>query len=113
PADPDTLLVITDGSGVHRSTDGGDTWQLSVGGSGVLAGRAIRFAPGSSTTLYVGASSLAVFRSTDGGDSFSQSAHGISELALTDIAANPTNPDELAVSFEGQNNGGVMTSANG
>jgi hypothetical protein len=57
--------------------------------------------------------SLAVFRSADGGDSFTQSADGISELGLTAIRANPFDPDELAVSFEGQNDGGVLTSTDG
>jgi hypothetical protein len=113
PADPDTILVPTDGSGVHRSTDGGDTWELGVGGSGALAARSLRHAPGSSSVLLLGASSLAVWRSTDGGDSFGQSADGISELGLTAIRANPLDPDELAVSFEGQNDGGVMSSTDG
>jgi photosystem II stability/assembly factor-like uncharacterized protein len=113
PADPDTILVATDGSGVHRTTDAGDTWELSVGDTGALSGRALRFRPGSSSELFLGTSSLAVFRSRDGGDSFTSSADGISELGLTSIAANPRDRDELAVSFEGQNNGGVMSSTDG
>lgn len=110
PADPDTILVATDANGVHRTTDGGQSWEIGVGGSQSLAGRSLRFAPGSSTELLLGTSSLAVFRSADGGDSFSQTSTGISELGLTSIAANPQNPDELAVAFEGQNDGGVLTS---
>jgi hypothetical protein len=113
PADPDTMLVATDGSGVHRSVDGGETWQLGVGGTGALAARSLRFAPGSSAELFLGTSSLAVFRSADGGDTFGQSAEGISELGLTSIRANPLDPDEIAVSFEGQNDGGVLSSTDG
>jgi hypothetical protein len=113
PADPATILAATDGSGVHRSTNGGDTWELGIGGSGALATRSLRYAPGSSSELFLGASSLAVFRSSDGGDNFGQSADGISELGLTAIRANPLDPDELAVSFEGQNDGGVMSSTDG
>ncbi|MPZ27971.1 MAG: hypothetical protein GEV12_16565 [Micromonosporaceae bacterium] len=113
PADPDTILVATDANGVHRSTDGGQNWEIGVGGTQSLAGRSLAFAPGSSSTLLLGVSSLGVFRSADGGDSFVQSATGISELGLTSIAANPLDPDELAVGFEGQNDGGVLTSADG
>ncbi|MGH3681585.1 MAG: WD40/YVTN/BNR-like repeat-containing protein, partial [Natronosporangium sp.] len=113
PADPDTILVATDANGVHRSTDGGQTWEIGVGGSGSLAGRSLAFAPGSSTTLVLGTSSLGVFRSTDGGDSFVQSATGISELGLNSIAVNPQDSDELAVGFEGQNDGGVLSSTDG
>jgi photosystem II stability/assembly factor-like uncharacterized protein len=113
PADAGTILVATDGAGVHRTTDGGESWQIGVGGSGSLAGRALRFSPGSSSELFLGTSSLAVFRSTDAGDSFTSSAQGISELGLTSIAANPRDPAELAVSFEGQNDGGVLTSTDG
>jgi hypothetical protein len=54
-----------------------------------------------------------VFRSPDGGDTFGQSSDGIAELGLTSIAANPQDPAELAVSFEGQNDGGVLSSTDG
>jgi photosystem II stability/assembly factor-like uncharacterized protein len=113
PADAQTILVATDGSGVHRTTDGGATWQISIGGTGSLAGRSLRFRPGSSTDLFLGTSSLAVFRSTDGGDNFLQSSNGISELNLFSVDANPLAPEQLAVAFQGLNNGGVLTSLDG
>ncbi len=40
----------------------------------------------------------------------STSSEGISELDLYSIDANPLNPDEIAVAFQGQNNGGVFAS---
>src|SRR4029450_11354507 len=39
-----------------------------------------------------------------------QSSEGISELDLFSIDANRLNPDELAVAFQGLNNGGVLSS---
>jgi len=87
PNDSQTILVATDGTGVHRTTDGGATWQISIGGTEALAGRSLRFRPGSSTELFLGTSSLAVFRSTDGGDTFTSSSHGISLLNLFSIHA--------------------------
>jgi len=113
PNDTQTILVAIDGSGVNRTTDGGDTWQIGVGGTGALAGRSLRFRPDSSTELFLGTSSLAVFRSTDGGDHFVQSSHGISEINLFSVDANPLASNELAIAFQGQNNGGVLSSLDG
>ena len=110
PNDAQTILVAVDGSGVNRTTDGGATWQIGAGGTSTLAGRSLRFRPGTSTDLLLGTSSLAVFGSTDGGGSFTQSSSGISELNLFSVDANPLVPTELAVAFQGANNGGVLSS---
>src|SRR5439155_18017639 len=40
-------------------------------------------------------------------------SRGISSLDLFSIHANPLDPDELAVAFQGANNGGVFSSADG
>jgi len=104
------VFVAIDGGGVNRTTDGGVTWQIGIGGSQALAGRSIRFRPGSSQELFLGTSSLAVFHSTNSGDTFVQSSEGISELDLFSIDANTLNPDEMAVAFQGLNNGGVLSS---
>ena len=112
PNDAQTILVAVDGSGVNRTTDGGATWQIGIGGTGALAGRSLRFRPGTSTDLFLGTSSLAVFRSTDSGNNFVQSSNGITELSLFSIDANSLVPDELAEAFQGANNGGVLSSTN-
>jgi photosystem II stability/assembly factor-like uncharacterized protein len=113
PSDTARIFAAIDGGGVNRTTDGGVTWQIGVGGTGALAGRSIRFRPGDSQELFLGTSSLAVFHSTDSGDTFVQSSEGISELDLFSIDANPLVPDELAVAFQGANNGGVISSLDG
>lgn len=113
PTDSGTLLVATAGTGVHRSTDGGATWQVTVAGTAALTGRAVRFRPGSSEQVLLGADSRAVFRSTDGGASFTQSANGISEIELHSVHANPRNPREIAIAFQGQNAGGVFSTVDG
>src|SRR5438874_1082487 len=110
PSDAARIFVAIDGGGVNRTTDGGATWQIGIGGSQALAGRSIRFRPGSSEDLFLGTSSLAVFHSTNSGDTFVQSSEGISELDLFSIDANRLNPAEIAVAFQGQNNGGVLSS---
>jgi photosystem II stability/assembly factor-like uncharacterized protein len=110
PNDSAKIFVAIDGGGVNRTTDGGATWQVGIGGSQALAGRSIRFRPGNSQDLFLGTSSLAVFHSTNSGDTFVQSSEGISELDLFSIDANPLDPNEIAVAFQGQNNGGVLSS---
>ena len=107
------IFVAIDGGGVNRTTDGGATWQVGIGGTQALAGRSIRFRPGNSQELFLGTSSLAVFHSTNSGDTFVQSSEGISELDLFSIDANPLNPAEIAVAFQGLNNGGVLSSLDG
>ena len=109
-SDSARIFVAIDGGGVNRTTDGGATWQIGIGDTQALAGRSIRFRPGSSQELFLGTSSLAVFHSTNSGDTFVQSSEGISELDLFSIDANPLNPDEISVAFQGQNNGGVLRS---
>jgi photosystem II stability/assembly factor-like uncharacterized protein len=113
PNDAQTILVAVDGSGVNRTTDGGATWEIGIGGTGALAGRSLRFRSGTSTDLFLGTSSLAVFRSTDSGNTFVQSSNGITELNLFSVDANPLGPGELAVAFQGLNDGGVLTSLDG
>jgi photosystem II stability/assembly factor-like uncharacterized protein len=110
PNDAARIFVAIDGGGVNRTTDGGVTWQIGIGGSQALAGRSLRFRPGNSQELFLGTSSLAVFHSTNGGDTFVQSSEGISELDLFSIDASPLDADEIAVAFQGQNNGGVFSS---
>lgn len=113
PIDPDRIWVATDGTGIHRSNDGGATWATGIGGSGNLATQSVRFVPDDADRILLGVSSLAVFRSSDGGESFAQSADGISELNLFSIDANPLDPQEVAVAFQGNNNGGVLLSSDG
>lgn len=113
PIDSQTIFVSTDGAGINRTIDGGANWDIGVGGSGALATQSIRFEPGNLTHLFSGASSLGVFRSTDGGDNFVGSSSGISELPLFSIATSPVDPLQIAVAFQGNNNGGVFSSADG
>ena len=48
PLDPDTLLVATEGEGMNRTTDGGESWEIGIGGTADLVAQSRRFRPGSS-----------------------------------------------------------------
>src|SRR5438552_579308 len=113
PSDSARIFVAIDGGGVNRTTDSGVTWQVGIGGTQALAGRSIRFRPGNSQELFLGTGSLAVFHSTNDGDTFVQSSEGISELNLFSIDASPLEPAQLAVAFQGLNDGGVFSSTDG
>jgi hypothetical protein len=73
----------------------------------------VRFAPGSSSRLLLGANSTGILQSTDTATSFAIVSNGISQVNIRGVAANPNNPLEMAVAFEGQNNGGVYRSTDG
>ncbi|MCH7705340.1 MAG: hypothetical protein IIB61_09515, partial [Planctomycetes bacterium] len=113
--DPNNANVIyagSAGSGVFRTTDGGDTWTFFVGGSGSLSLNSVRFAPGDSTRILLGASSVGVLQSTDAGDSFLPSSVGIGALNVVSAAAHPNDEAHLAIAFQGLNDGGVFSSIN-
>ncbi|MCY2960988.1 MAG: hypothetical protein NTY35_12560 [Planctomycetota bacterium] len=112
PNNANTLYVATAGNGLYRSTNGGSAWSLAVGGTGSLSVNAVGFAPGSSSTLYTGSASNAVWKSSDSGANFAASSTGIGALDVYSIASNPLNESELAIAFQGLNNGGVYTSTN-
>jgi len=110
PNDANTVYVATAGAGLFRSTNGGSAWSISVGGTGSLSLNAVSFSPGSSSTILTGGSSVAVWKSTDAGANFAASSNGIGALDVYSIASNPFNANELAIAFQGLNNGGVYTS---
>jgi photosystem II stability/assembly factor-like uncharacterized protein len=75
PADPRTVYAArhpSNGSGVFRSLDGGETWEaLTVGEVGLQEGiRCLAADPILPTTLYAGTLGGKVLRSADGGDSW-------------------------------------------
>jgi photosystem II stability/assembly factor-like uncharacterized protein len=110
PANPAVILAATPAAGVNRSVDGGQTWQTGIGATAALTTRSVRFMPGSSTRVLLGADSTGVLRSDNAGSSFVISSAGIRELNITAIQSNPLNSAEIAASHAGENNGGVYTS---
>lgn len=113
PNNSDIIYAATDGQGVNRTFNGGDTWEISAGNTADTALNSVDFAPGSSDVIYLGASSKGVFKSTDSGDNFEPSSAGIGALNVVSVDANPNNADELAIAFQGLNDGGLFTSTDG
>ncbi len=113
PNNPNILFVASAGAGLYRSTNGGSAWTTMVGGTGSLSVNSVGFAPGSSSTLFTGSASNAVWKSTNAGANFAASSTGIGALDVFSIDSNPLNANELAIAFQGLNNGGVFTSLDG
>jgi hypothetical protein len=110
PSNTQNVYVGTQRAGVGKSIDGGNTWMFGVGGTGSLPVNDIELAPGAPATIYLGMGSVAVFKSTNAGAAFNASAAGIRQLNVSSIAVNPANPAEMALSYSGQNDGGIFES---
>lgn len=113
PNDNNTILAGSIDQGLFMSTDAGANWTFGAGGSSGLALKEASYEPGSSTDIYLGATSNAVWKSTDSAASFAPSSVGIGQLNVMAIASNPLNSREMAIAFEGQNNGGLYSTLDG
>src|SRR5712675_258888 len=111
PNNPNVILAATV-DGVHKSIDAGQTWTISVGGTATYSMANVRFAPASSTRVAMGVASLGVILSDNAVTNTRISSVGIGALNVFSVAANPTNTAELAIAFQGLNNGGVYASTN-
>ncbi len=76
PQRPAVLYAGTDGAGVFRSTDGGDSWRSASEGLTSLAVYDFAFDPANSRVIYA-ATTTGVFRSADGGGSWRQRLEGV------------------------------------
>ena len=112
PSDPNVIWVgtgeaglredVTYGTGVYRSTDGGESW-LHVGLDDTQQIGAIRVHPSNPDVAYVAAIGHAfgsnkqrgVYRTTDGGKNWTQSLFVDDSTGAVDLAMDPNNPRVL------------------
>src|SRR5262249_55276860 len=109
PNNPNVILASTP-DGVHKTTNGGQTWTISSGATAGYALNNVRFAPGNSSRVTLAATAFGVILSDDAAATTRVSSKGIGALNLNSIACNPRNTAELAVCFGGffDNSGGVF-----
>jgi photosystem II stability/assembly factor-like uncharacterized protein len=112
PADSNTIYLASAGSGIYKSADGGASWIFGMTGATAFSLNEVCVDPSGGTPIYVGGASVGIWKSSDG-IAFLPSSVGIGSLTLKSVAANSLDHDELAVAFEGLNNGGVYTSTDG
>ncbi|MDC7999647.1 T9SS type A sorting domain-containing protein [Aequorivita todarodis] len=90
--------LVYDGDGIHKSTDGGTTWQ-SKGLPDIGSVGKIVLDPNDDNTVFVGAmgplfrnsGNRGVYKSTNGGDSWQQVLAVSDSTGIVDMAIHPTN----------------------
>ncbi len=108
------IYVGTNGSGVLRSTNDGETWPEINNGltePDDLDIQALAIDPITPTTVYAGTNGGGVFWSDDSGDTWMEK--NTDDLTNLDIQALAIDPGPPAIVFAGTNSGGVFTSDDG
>jgi photosystem II stability/assembly factor-like uncharacterized protein len=112
PGNPAIYYFGTAGSGVWKTTDGGQVWSCVSDSIGLTGIGAVAVAPSRPDTVYVGASGggpkAGLYRSTDGGGQWDFVA--LQGHAVSSIVIDPRNPD-LVLAAAGDS--GVMRSTDG
>lgn len=91
PTRPGVVYAATVG-GLHRSMDGGETWSRVSRESLVVTALEVDRSTG---RLYVGTEGEGVFTSDDGGATLNHGSVGLTEGRVSDLVADPNEPDRL------------------
>jgi photosystem II stability/assembly factor-like uncharacterized protein len=98
---PDVLYAATQGGGIFRSEDGGQTWKAANSGLGNGNVVALAADPTAAGTIYAATHDSGVFKTRDGGQTWRTSANGLptSSLggSLSALAIDPAHPSTLYV----------------
>ena len=99
PGNPDTMLLVTEGNGIAKSIDGGQSWRaVSDGLGGELMFASIAIEPTGSGRVYVGSYNQGLFFSNDMGDSWAASPDlSQSPPSSTPPPPSPTSPPPFPV----------------
>lgn len=109
PSNNNIVYAGTQGSGVFKSTDGGNTWGHAHGGFEDGDVQALAIDPTDANLIYAGTVDKGIYRSTDGGDNWLSINSGLDNLSVYKIAIDPNTPTTLyAATF-----GNLFTSADG
>ncbi len=109
PANPNIVLAATNAgpsiggtyepAGIHRSTDGGLTWQR-VYSSTNLRVQDLKANPVNFNIQYAAVNNTGVIKSTDGGLSWAITGPGIVTIGRIEIAVSPKNPEYIFANVE-------------
>jgi photosystem II stability/assembly factor-like uncharacterized protein len=114
PATPRAIYAGTQGEGVFKSLDGGDTWSRSGSGlpkSEVNGVNAFAFDARRHTILYAAVSSYGVYKSTDGGASWLPVRRGMGGSPI--VVALAADPHAAGVVYAGTDRGVYKTTDGG
>jgi photosystem II stability/assembly factor-like uncharacterized protein len=107
PINPQVIYAGSYGSGVYKSTDGGNTWYSFNRGLSNLFVYSLAIDPLKSETLYAGTYRSQVYKSQDGGKSWTWSGTGMQEQAVVyAIVVDPVTPATIYACTRGVSNNG-------
>lgn len=106
PAQSSVVYAGLEGSGIYKSSDGGDSWQAATSQPGNTAIRALAVKPGASTTLFAASYGAGVWKSSDSGMSWSACAAQPTNLNLRSLTI------DAAGKLYAGSEAGVFASAN-
>jgi len=87
---------------LHRSTDGGTTWEVTAGeGLGLRSFLALAVHPRNPDIVYAGTGAPGLFKTENGGRTWVSITNGISSLAIRSIAIDPSSPQTVFVGTAG------------
>ena len=101
PTDPETLFVGS--SEVMKTTNGMNSW-TSISNFGIGKLDNLTIAESDADYLYASKNST-IYRTKNGGDSWANISNGLPNLQISYIAIHPENPETIAVSLSGYDNG--------
>jgi photosystem II stability/assembly factor-like uncharacterized protein len=107
PSNPQVIYVGSFGSGVFKTTDGGNTWYSVNGGLSNFNIYSLAIDPIKTDTLYAGTYEGQVYKSQDGGNGWTWSGKGIQDRAIVySIAIDPITPSRLYAATRGVSTNG-------
>jgi photosystem II stability/assembly factor-like uncharacterized protein len=92
PGDPSIVFAGTEGRGIYRTTNSGDTWIMVNSGLTDLNVQALAIDPQSTQTIYAATRGGGVYRSTDNGANWAQNNGGLNSLDVRALAIDPGTP---------------------
>jgi photosystem II stability/assembly factor-like uncharacterized protein len=98
----DEKMVYVAGFNIRRSTDGGSTWS-AVPVAGHVDNHVIKFAPGSSSTLFSG-NDGGIFKSTNSGATWNSLNKGLAITQFYRIGVSRTNPNIMVAGAQDNGN---------
>jgi photosystem II stability/assembly factor-like uncharacterized protein len=110
PLAPGTLYAGTNGAGIFKSTDKGETWTATNGGLTDFSIMAIAVDPRDSRTLYSSTMNVGIFKSTDGGQTWARALSAFPDFSVVTLAIDPINAGTV---YAGTTGAGVFKSTDG
>lgn len=112
PQFPGTILVGSQGLGLMKSDDDGQSWVSANNG---LTGDVVNCATfrQDGLAIHAGCESMGFFTSQDLGDSWVSTSRGINMVKVTDVVVDDLDPNHILVSFTSLNSGGLFITEDG